>query len=233
MWYNDSKYKGFIMFNHMDVELPTHTLSRIHEDGKRFYLTPDGGKYPSITTVLGWFSKKGIMEWRKRVGEAEANKISTQAARSGTSVHQMAEDHLNNIEWKNEKTMPYDIETFLKIKPTLDERVNNIYAQEKPLYSDHLGLAGTVDVVGEFDNKLSIIDFKTSRQSMIGDKLEKYFRQAAGYAVMFEERYKMPINSLVIIAAIKDKDEPEVFTSKRDNHIVELIGMVEEYKNQF
>jgi len=221
------------MFNHMDVDLPTHTLSRITENNKRFYLTPDGGKYPSITTVLGWFSAKGIMEWRKRVGAETANKITTQASRSGTSVHQMAEDHLNNIEWKNEKTMPYDIESFLKIKPTLDERVNNIYAQEKPLYSDHLGLAGTVDVVGEFDGKLSIIDFKTSRQSMIGDKygkLEKYFRQAAGYAVMFEERYKFPINSLVIIAAVAGKSEPEVFTSKRDTHIDGLIDMVKEYK---
>jgi len=221
------------MFNHMDVDLPTHTLSRITENNKRFYLTPDGGKYPSITTVLGWFSAKGIMEWRKRVGSAEANKITTQASRSGTSVHQMAEDHLNNIEWKTEKTMPYDIESFLKIKPTLDERVNNIYAQEKPLYSDHLGLAGTVDVIGEFDGKLSVIDFKTSRQSMIGDKygkLEKYFRQAAGYSVMFEERYKFPINSLVIIAAVAGKSEPEVFTSKRDTHIGGLIDMVKEYK---
>jgi len=221
------------MFNHMDVDLPTHTLSRITENNKRFYLTPDGGKYPSITTVLGWFSRQGIMEWRKRVGAEEANKITTQASRSGTSVHQMAEDHLNNIEWKNKKTMPFDIESFLKIKPTLDERVDNIYAQEKPLYSDHLGLAGTVDVIGEFDSTLSVIDFKTSRQSMIGDKygkLEKYFRQAAGYAVMFEERYKMPINSLVVIAAIAGKDEPEIFTSKRDNHISGLIDMVKEYK---
>ena len=148
----------------------------------------------------------------------------------------MAEDHLNNLEWKTEKTMPFDIETFLKIKPVLDNRVDNIYAQEKPMYSDHLGLAGTVDCVADFDGKLSVIDFKTSRQPMVGDKygkLEKYFRQAAGYAVMFEERYKMPINSLVIIAAIADKDEPEVFISKRDAHIGDLINMVEEYKNQF
>lgn len=224
------------MFNHVDVELPTHTLKRVTENGKRFYETPDGNKYPSITTVLSHFSAKGIAEWRRRVGAEVANKITTQAARSGTSVHQMAEDHLNNIEWKTEKTMPFDIETFLKIKPVLDNRVDNIYAQEKPMYSDHLGLAGTVDCVADFDGKLSIIDFKTSRQPMVGDKygkLEKYFRQAAGYAVMFEERYKMPINSLVIIAAIADKDEPEVFISKRDAHIGDLINMVEEYKNQF
>lgn len=224
------------MFNHVDVELPTHTLKRVTENGKRFYETPDGNKYPSITTVLSHFSAKGIAEWRKRVGAEVANKITTQAARSGTSVHQMAEDHLNNIEWKTEKTMPFDIETFLKIKPVLDNRVDNIYAQEKPMYSDHLGLAGTVDCVADFDGKLSVIDFKTSRQPMVGDKygkLEKYFRQAAGYAVMFEERYKMPINSLVIIAAIADKDEPEVFISKRDTHIGDLINMVEEYKNQF
>jgi genome maintenance exonuclease 1 len=224
------------MFNHVDVDLPTHTLKRVTENGKRFYETPDGNKYPSITTVLSHFSAKGIAEWRRRVGAEVANKITTQAARSGTSVHQMAEDHLNNIEWKTEKTMPFDIETFLKIKPVLDNRVDNIYAQEKPMYSDHLGLAGTVDCVADFDGKLSVIDFKTSRQPMVGDKygkLEKYFRQAAGYAVMFEERYKMPINSLVIIAAIADKDEPEVFISKRDTHIGDLINMVEEYKNQF
>lgn len=224
------------MFNHVDVDLPTHNLKRVTENGKRFYETPDGNKYPSITTVLSHFSAKGIAEWRRRVGAEVANKITTQAARSGTSVHQMAEDYLNNIEWKTEKTMPFDIETFLKIKPVLDNRVDNIYAQEKPMYSDHLGLAGTVDCVADFDGKLSVIDFKTSRQPMVGDKygkLEKYFRQAAGYAVMFEERYKMPINSLVIIAAIADKDEPEVFISKRDTHIGDLINMVEEYKNQF
>ena len=224
------------MFNHVSADLPINKLDRVNENGKRWYLTPDGNKYPSITTVLSWFSAKAIMEWRDRVGHETANKITTQASRSGTSVHQMAENHLNNIIWKTEKTMPYDIETFLKIKPVLDERIDNVWAQEHPMYSDHLGLAGTVDCVAEFDGRISIIDFKTSRQSMIGDKygkLEKYFRQAAGYAVMFEERYKIPINSLIIIAAISDKYEPEVFTSKRDKHIDELIEMVAEYKNRF
>ena len=217
------------MFNHMDVDLPTHTLSRITENNKRFYLTPDGGKYPSITTVLGWFSAKGIMEWRKRVGAAEANKITTQASRSGTSVHQMAEDHLNNIEWKNEKTMPYDIESFLKIKPTLDERVNNIYAQEKPLYSDHLGVAGRVDCVAEFDGKPSIIDYKTSRKTKKKEWIHAYFMQECFYAIAWEERTGIPITQLVTIISVDDA-EPQVFIEHRDNWDKELVQVIQQYK---
>ena len=83
-------------YNHIPVklqELTTETINR-----KRFYVTPEGNKYPSITTVLGWFSAKSIAQWRKRVGSEAANKITTQASRRGTSVHQLCEDYLNNIE---------------------------------------------------------------------------------------------------------------------------------------
>ena len=220
------------MFNHKPVDIPEVSTKNINR--KRFYDTPTGF-YPSITTVLGVRKEKkaGLQAWRNRVGNDVANHIMRTAASRGTAVHTMCEDFLNNKEVLKEEFafLPWCL--FSQLKPTLEKRIDNIYAQEKPLYSDHLGLAGTVDVVGEFDEKLSIIDFKTSRQSMIGDKygkLEKYFRQAAGYAVMFEERYKFPINSLVIIAAVAGKSEPEVFTSKRDTHIGGLIDMVKEYK---
>jgi hypothetical protein len=71
-------------------------LESINVNGKRFYLTPDGKKYPSITTVLSSYNKKSIYEWRKRVGDKEANKISTKASRSGTKVHKLCENYLNN-----------------------------------------------------------------------------------------------------------------------------------------
>ena len=74
-----------------DIELNT-----INENGKRLYVTPDGEKYPSVTTVLSDYKKDAIIQWRKRVGEQQANKISTQASRRGTKVHKLCEDYLNN-----------------------------------------------------------------------------------------------------------------------------------------
>lgn len=221
------------MFNHVELNFEPEKLQTEMVEGKRLYLTPTGEKYPSITTVLGWFSAKSIAAWRKRVGEKTANKITSQASRRGTKVHQMCEDYLNNLDAFPKGTMPTDVELFKILKPVLDNAVSDIYVQECNLYSDHLGLAGTVDCIAKYSGKLSVIDFKTSRQSMIGDpygKLEKYFRQAAGYAVMFEERYDIPVQQLVIIAAVDGKTEPEVFVSKRDRHIGGLIDMVKEYK---
>ena len=92
------------MFNHVGVELQPITAT--NKDGVRLYETPDGNKYPSITTVLSVRNKKGLMEWRKRVGEEEANKISRQAAGRGTAVHKLAEDYLDNVEDWNKGAMP-------------------------------------------------------------------------------------------------------------------------------
>ena len=161
------------MFNHLELSVTPTKLVREHVNGKRLYLTPEGNKYPSITTVLGWFSAKSIAQWRKRVGSEAANKITTQASRRGTSVHQLCEDYLNNIEIDYKKLLPTDMELFRILKPVLDEGVEDIYAQELGMYSDHLGLAGTVDCVANYNGKLSIIDFKTSRQTMHGDKYGK------------------------------------------------------------
>ena len=84
------------MFNHVECVLPA--LSRVtSDDGTRVYQTPTGKKYPSVTTVTGLLKKQAIMEWRKRVGEVEANKISSTAARRGTRIHTLCETHLNNI----------------------------------------------------------------------------------------------------------------------------------------
>ena len=107
------------MFNHEntlgDIELETSTV-----DGKRCYVTPTGEKYPSVTTILSDYKKDSIIEWRKRVGEKEANKISTQASRRGTKVHKLCEDYLNN-ELSTKEYTPDNVEMFQSIQPTLDE----------------------------------------------------------------------------------------------------------------
>lgn len=216
-----------VVFNHKNFvleELQTETV-----DGKRFYLTPDGD-LPSITTVLSILSRDAIQAWRKRVGEEEANKISTKAARRGTSVHKMCEDYLNN-ELDFKRFLPNDRETFTSIKPILDERVNNIYAQEVPLWSSYLGVAGRVDCIAEWDGKLAVIDFKTSRRLKKKENISNYFQQAAAYCVMWEERTGIPINRIVILIAV-DGEEPQVFEERRDNYIYECAETIAQYRRE-
>lgn len=217
-----------VKYNHVKLDLEVPKLQQINEDGTRYYVTPEGNKYPSITTILSAYNIKAIMEWRKRVGEIEANKISSQASSRGTRIHTLCEKYLDNEELSF-KT-PLDTETFNRFKPVL-HRINNIYAQEIRMYSDHLRIAGTVDCVAEFDGKLSIIDFKTSRRLKKQEDIENYFMQVSGYAVMFEERFKIPINRTVIAIAVDD-EEPQVFISKRDTHISNLLNFRDLYEKK-
>jgi genome maintenance exonuclease 1 len=206
------------IFQHKNIELDELETTTIN--GKRHYLTEDGA-LPSITSVLSVLSRAGIAEWRKRVGEAEANRISTQAARRGTNVHQMCEDYLNN-ELEEKKFLPHERAMFAGIKRQLDERVGIVYTQETPLYSKYLGVAGRVDCIAEFDGRLSVIDFKTAGKLKEKRYIENYFQQAAAYCVMFEERTGIPVDKIVIMIAVENEDNAQVFIEKRDNWIADL-----------
>lgn len=206
------------------------TISAVNQaDGTRAYQTPDGRLYPSVTTILSEHTKKGIQEWRQRVGEQEANKISRQAATHGTHFHNMAEKYLQNnfpptcaVPGPMYKPVAlHNLEMFKIAQPTLD-RIDNIRAQEVALWSHHLRLAGRVDCIAEFDGKLSVIDFKTARREKDVEHIQHYFMQAAAYAIMFEERTKIPVNRLTILIAVSD-GFMQIFESKRDYHVEQLL----------
>ena len=149
-------------FKHVPVELTE--MDAVTTDEGRKYHTPEGIDLPSITTVLSILSRDSIAKWRKRVGEVEANKISTRAANRGTAIHTVCEKYLDNDADYLDGVMPNNIETFQKIRPILDENVNNIHAQEAPLYSTYLGVAGRVDCVAEWQGQKYIIDLKKNRK---------------------------------------------------------------------
>tara|TARA_Y100001937_G_scaffold75642_1_gene102768 strand:- start:4197 stop:4835 length:639 start_codon:yes stop_codon:yes gene_type:complete len=185
-------------------------------DTGRTYKCPDGSSFNSVTTVLKVLSEDAIQAWRRRVGEDVANKIGVRAANRGTAVHSIIERYLdNNVEYDKD-VMPDVLSTFKDVQPILDEHISEILGLEAPLYSKHLKLAGRVDCVGVFDNKLSIIDFKTSRKIKKKEWIHNYFAQASAYAIMFEERTGIPVPQLVIIIAV-DNEEPQVFIEKRDD----------------
>lgn len=201
--------------------------SQTFPDGKRYYVTPDGVKLPSVTTVIGAKGKEAIMKWRKRVGEEEANKISRIASGRGTNLHTLCEKYLNNDPKYLMKVMPDALQMFKSIKPLLN-RINNIHYQEQALWSVKIGMAGRVDCIGEFDGKLSVIDFKTSKRIKKREDIDNYFAQCVAYALMYEELVGQPIDQIVIIMAVDD-EEPLLFVEKTEDHINTLLDYIKFY----
>ena len=199
-----------------------------HPSGKRFYTLPDGTAVPSVTTVIGAKPKQGIIDWRKRVGEEEANRVCQISCNRGTNVHTLCERYLNNEPLGT--MMPDAVEMFRSIKPILNN-INDIWYQEQALYSKTLGMAGRVDCVGHYNGVLSITDFKTSKQPKKIEDISDYFLQTTAYAIMIKEMLNININSSVIIMAVQD-DEPLVFHGKTKEHMAGLLESIKYYRNQ-
>ena len=222
-------------FNHVPVELPELKTTTI--DRKRFYITPKQKYYPSITTVLSIRNKKGLMEWRKRVGDEVANYVSGKAASRGTKVHHMCEDYLNNMEtdfpdkWEKHKNdfLPWCL--FGQLKNKVLVNINDIYGQECGLYSDKYKVAGRVDCIAKYNDVLSIIDFKTSTKERSDSWNENYYIQCSAYAEMFTELTEIDISQIVILVVTEDGVVQEFIKNKND-YLDGLRNSVVEWENQ-
>ena len=215
------------MFNYCPPKEIPKIESQTFPDGKRYYVTPEGKKLPSVTTVVGAQKKQAIMEWRQRVGEEVANKISKHATSRGTNMHTLCEYYLNNEPKPPGVVMPDAKEMFISIKPYLN-KINNIHYQEVGLWSSQLGLAGRVDCIGEYEGQLSVIDFKTSKKVKKREDILDYFWQCTAYALMYEELIGTPIDDLVIIMAV-DNEQPLIFKEKTQDYIEGLVKAIDYY----
>lgn len=197
-------------------------LESVTNESGRQYMTPDGIWLDSVTTILGNKTPKtNLIEWQKRVGAEEAEKIRVQAGNRGTAVHNIAEQYLLGASHYPKGTMPVHIDTFKQIQPVLDEHIDCIYALEAPLYSIQLMCAGRTDCVAEWDGVPSIIDFKTSRKIKREEWIQNYFYQATAYAMMMEERTGLHVPQFVIVIAV-DHEDPQVFVKQTANYVDEV-----------
>jgi hypothetical protein len=216
------------MFNHVNHGIKLPDLYCETTPTGRFYYPPTGEKYPSVTTVLSVQDKSGLDEWKARVGEEEAKKIGFRATTRGTEVHLIAEEYIDNKVDYTKGKMPINVAMFNQIKSLLDNNLDNIWFQEAPLYSHFIRVAGRVDLIAEWQGKLSIIDFKTSRKLKKQEWIKGYFMQESFYALAFEERVGKPISQLVTVV-MTDENIPQVFVEKRDNHIHDFIALRKKY----
>ena len=181
--------------NYVQYELESITT----EQGRRYKVPGGGNEYESITTALGKRPEKiiALQEWRQKVGIKEAQKITTQASRTGTNVHQIAENYLKNEEDYNKGFTPLEIDMFNKLKPALDENIDEVYGIEMSLFSNRF------------------IDFKTSSKPKKEEWIEDYYLQCAGYSFMFNELYKDNIVNNVILITVKETGELQIFENDK------------------
>jgi len=223
-----------MIFKHNDKVKPIEMVAEMVK-GKRLYLTPDGKRYPSVTTVISSNPKKqaGLAKWRARVGKEKAAAISSRSASRGTKFHSITEDYLNNeLDIKKYKDSPLPVVMFEQTKKTFD-RIGNIYLQEAFLYSKHLEVAGRVDLVAEFDGELSIIDFKTSAEPKREAYLYDYFVQETAYACCFQELYSLTVKQLVTIVACENGETQVVIKPPKKEYLLKLIAYIDEYQNKY
>jgi hypothetical protein len=201
------------------LELPSIEATTTSEG--RYYHTPEGD-LPSVTTVLGRkLDKSGLEAWRARVGEEEANRISTIATRRGSAIHDLAEKYLLDRDDYTTGAMPVNIATFETLRPILDSRVTDVKCIEGALWSNTLNTAGRVDLIASFDAIPSIIDFKTSKRIKTDSDILSYFLQATCYSMMLEERTGIITPNIVILMAV-DHDDPLVFIKSREQYMQQV-----------
>lgn len=217
-------------FTHKDpIELPELGVEQ-SATGKRFYVTPEGNKYPSITTLLGEKEKPWLENWKKMLGEEKAKKESDRARKRGDAIHEMTERYVKNEdpdEFRREYD-PQDVKGFNQVRPLLN-RLDNVHAQEVALYSDTLRCAGRVDLVGEYQGELSIVDFKTSNNPKTEEMVQDYYLQGTAYAIMWHELTEQPIENVTIIMSVQKGLVPLVFTTTIDKYLKPLLKRIDEY----
>ncbi len=215
------------MFNHVECDLPK--LDRETIDGVRYYKVPDEDeliKLVSITSVTSHFNKEIFVNWRKKVGNEEADRITKAATTRGTDMHTLTEHYLKNDDLPE---VPPISEFLFKIAKSKLNLINNIYALEGPLYSKQLGIAGTVDCIAEYNDELAIIDFKTSKKPKPREWIEHYFVQAMAYGCMLYELTGISVKKLVIIMACEN-GECVVYEEYDKAKYIKLLG---EYIRKF
>ena len=217
-------------FNHELIKF--RQIQTTMEDGKRFYKTPVGYSYPSVTSVTGILAKDGILAWRQRIGEEKADQITKAATSRGNEVHRLAELYLKNELFSQEKLFDEpksnSYQMFESLSEVLDQNVGMVRAIEAPLYSHNLRVGGRVDLIAEWDGELAVIDFKTSSKPKKEQWIDNYFMQSSAYAQMFEELTEITINKIVIAVALENLGT-QVFIKRPSDYIQQFIDLRKTY----
>lgn len=176
--------------------------------GGRVYMTPDGDRVPSVTTILSKLPKEGLIAWRERVGELEADRITQEACRIGTTMHDRLEGYVSNfvqgrpnIPPENEEDqMAYAMAENIQRFGLID--LDEVWGIEEALYCPHL-YAGRTDLIGVYERKSAVIDYKSTKRWKKPEWLDGYKMQIAAYNFCHKAMFGEGLESGVILLAVR------------------------------
>ena len=192
-------------------------LERVTTAEGRKYVGDDNVPVPSVTTVLDKTSDKtALIAWRKRVGEAEANRVSRESAGLGTKVHDALEKHIlgEQVTFGNNMVS-------VMAKDMSELVINEGFKNVDEVWGTEIGLiapglyAGTTDCIGMHKGEEAIIDFKTAKKIKKREWIEDYFLQGCAYALAHNEMFESQIKKVVILMVDREGKFAE-FTIKDD-----------------
>lgn len=202
--------------------LKPYKITQVNKNGKRHYILPNGKKYPSVTTYLSTMSAGAIEKWRNEVGPEVASSISNRALNRGNLVHKAVEKYVQGKrDYLKEVTLNYQ-DMVKGVISFLDNRVDEVYGIELPLYSTKLRTAGTSDLFCRMDGVRTMADYKTAEQAKRESWIKNYFYQTTAYALMVYELYDIWIPQIAILIAT-ETDGLQVFKKPTKDYIDAVI----------
>ena len=215
-------------------------LDRFSDNGKRFYVCPQGRHLPSVTTILSATKPaedaRALEQWKRRVGYAKAAEISTAAANRGTRIHKYIERYVLEAAMPPVPTNPYAIVAHSMADAIIQQGLCNVdecWGTEVGLFYPEL-YAGTTDMIAVHNGQPAIIDFKQSNRVKTRSQIKDYFLQLAFYAQAHNQVYGTDIAKGVIMMCTIVDDKPkylefEVSGSEWNSYVAQMWDRVEDF----
>ena len=203
-------------------------------DGKRHYDIGEE-KLPSVTTILSATQseekKKSLADWRARMGAQSADRIRDVSAMRGTAMHRYLEAYIDGSGHKDLTSIGKEAEPMAKriIESGLGD-LEEVWGQEVTLYYPGL-YAGATDIVGIYEGKPAIIDFKQTNKPKKREWISDYFCQLGAYCMAHNYVYGTKIQSGVILMCSKDLlfQKFEVAGSEFVRHQHDFLRKIDQY----
>tara|TARA_B100001093_G_scaffold516383_1_gene595026 strand:- start:756 stop:1460 length:705 start_codon:yes stop_codon:yes gene_type:complete len=221
------KHKGIVYYQ----KYPYGELSRVTKDKKRHYETPDGRQVPSVTTVLSTTKDMTHLHaWRKRIGAAKAQQITTESANIGTVMHRSLEKHVKGEDRKPGSNLIQQ-KAHIMANVIIDNGLNDVsevWGSEVSLYYPEL-YAGTTDLVGVYKGEPAIMDFKQARRLKKKEWVEDYYLQLVAYAEAHNKQYDTQIKNGRIFICTQANEYQTFEIDNYDQWVGKWYAKLEEY----